>query len=152
MGCDLHVLSWSRSGGFCLEAPQAPPARLGGSTEALCYQPDCTACSTGASLDLNWSKKMANYPRGYSSLYTWGLLLDVKFLHAFFCFSVTALTHCPCNVKSGWTVVTVHLESEHVSTERTLTHLVQPIVLWLRKPRPKKGHDLPASYSQEETR
>lgn len=47
--------------GLCLEVPPAPLARLGCSTKAPCYMSDCTARPASASLDLCWSKKMANF-------------------------------------------------------------------------------------------
>lgn len=59
LGCDLQCPKLEP---VCFKAPQAPPACLGRSTEALCHQPDRTSRSTGASLDLSRSKKMANYP------------------------------------------------------------------------------------------
>lgn len=68
LGFDLDVLSLELVSRLLLRGPSSSPARLGESTEALCYKPDCTAHSVRANLDLSWSKKMANYSQCHSPL------------------------------------------------------------------------------------
>lgn len=68
LGFELDILSLESGSRLLLRGPSSSPARLGESTEALCYRPDYTAHSVSADLDLSRSKKMANYSQCHSPL------------------------------------------------------------------------------------